>query len=199
MLVRCLRVGERRGTVPRVSPEPRLPIETARLRLRRLVPGDLAALHAIHSREDVTRWLYWDPRSQDEVRTSLDAHIKRPFDEGVVLAIDLEGELIGTANVAVGEHRQGEIGFMLHPDHQGHGYATEAAEAMLEFAFGTYRLHRVFGSVHPSNTASARVLERLGMRQEAQVIENAWGKGEWHSEAVYAILAQEWRAARERL
>jgi RimJ/RimL family protein N-acetyltransferase len=176
-----------------VSPELRLPIETARLRLRRLVPGDLAALHAIQSREDVTRWLYWEPRSQDEVRTSLDAHIARPFDEGVVLAIDLEGELIGTANVAVGEHRQGEIGFMLHPDHQGHGYATEAAEAIVELAFGTYRLHRVYGCVEPRNTASVRVLEKLGMRLEGHLRENEWVKGEWQSEVVYALLAREWR------
>jgi RimJ/RimL family protein N-acetyltransferase len=184
--------------VRRVSAEPRLPIQTPRLRLRRLVADDLGALHAIHSREDVTRWLYWEPRSQDEVGTSLDAHIARSLDEGVVLAIDLEGELIGTANVAVGEHRQGEIGFMLHPDHQGHGYATEAAEAIVELAFDAYGLHRVYGCVEPRNTASARVLERLGMRKEAHLTENEWGKGEWRSEAIYAILAREWRAARER-
>ena len=86
---------------------------------------------------------------------------------------------------------------MLHPDHQGHGYATEAAEASVELAFGTYRLHRVYGCVEPRNTGSARVLERLGMRKEAHLIENEWGKGEWQSEAIYAILAREWRAARE--
>jgi RimJ/RimL family protein N-acetyltransferase len=184
--------------VAAVSPELRLPIDTARLRLRRLAPDDLAALHAIHSREDVTRWLYWGPRGEDEVRASLEGHIARPFGEGVVLAIDLKGDLIGTANVAVGEHRQGEIGFMLHPDHQGHGYATEAAEAILELAFDTYGLHRVFGRVEPRNTASARVLERLGMRKEAHLVENEWVKGEWQSEAIYAILAREWRAAHER-
>jgi RimJ/RimL family protein N-acetyltransferase len=176
-----------------VSAEPRLPIETARLRLRRLVPGDLSALHALHSREDVTRWLYWGPRDEDEVRASLEGHIARASDEGVVLAIDLDGELIGTANVAVGEHGQGEVGFMLHPDHHGHGYATEAAAAILELAFGTYGLHRVFGRVEPRNTASVRVLERLGMRKEAHLVENEWVKGEWQSEAVYAILAREWR------
>src|SRR3954452_21041399 len=184
--------------VPRVSPEPRLPIETARLRLRRLVPGDLAALHAIQSREDVTRWLYWDPRDEDEVRASLNGHIARPFDEGIVLAVELDGELIGTVNMAVGEHRQGEIGFLLHPDHQGRGYATEAAEAMLALAFETYGLHRVVGRLEPRNTASARVLERLGMRKEAHLIENEWVKGEWQSEAVYAILAREWREGRGR-
>jgi RimJ/RimL family protein N-acetyltransferase len=184
--------------VPRVSPEPRLPIETARLRLRRLVPGDLAALHAIHSREDVTRWLFWDPRSEDEVRASIEGHIARPLEQGAVLAIDLDGTLIGTVNVAVGDSRQGDLGFMLHPDHQGHGYATEAASAMLEFAFGSYDLHRVSASVEPRNAGSVRVLERLGMRKEAHLVENAWVKGEWQSEAVYAILAREWRAARER-
>jgi RimJ/RimL family protein N-acetyltransferase len=66
----------------RVSRELRLPIETERLRLRRLVGGDLAALYALHSREDVTSWLFWGPREQGEVRVSLDGHIARPLDEG---------------------------------------------------------------------------------------------------------------------
>ena len=172
-------------------------IETARLRLRPfVVPDDVAAVHAFQSREEVARWLYWEPRDEDEVRAVLESHLSRPPEAGVVYAIDLDGELIGTANVAVGEHRQGEIGFMLHPDHQGHGYATEAAEAIVELAFGTYHLHRVYGRVEPRNTASVRVLERLSMRKEAHLIENEWVKGEWQSEAVYAILAREWRQAR---
>ena len=70
------------------------------------------------------------------------------------------------------EHRQGEIGFLFHPDHQGRGYATEAAEAMLALAFETYELHRVVGRLEPRNVASARVLEKLGMRREAHLIEN---------------------------
>ena len=175
-----------------------LPIETARLRLRRFVPGDVAALHAIHSRADVTRWLFWDPRSEDEVRASIEGHIARPLEQGAVLAIDLDGTLIGRANLAIGEHRQGELGFIVHPDHQGQRYATEAAEAMLELAFETYDLHRVAGSVEPRNMASVRVLERLGMRKEAHLIENEWVKGEWSSEAIYAILAREWRERRGR-
>ena len=101
-------------------------------------------------------------------------------------------------NVAVGESRQGDLGFMLHPDHQGHGYATEAASAMLEFAFGSYDLHRVSASVEPRNAASVRVLERLGMRKEAHLLENDWVKGDWSSEAIYAILAREWRERRGR-
>jgi RimJ/RimL family protein N-acetyltransferase len=173
-------------------------IDTARLRLRSFTLEDVAAVHAIHSRDDIARWLYWPARSRDEVEAVLEAHIARPPETGIVLAIERDGELIGHASLVVGEHRQGEIGFILHPDHQGHGYATEAAEAMLGLAFETYDLHRVVGRLEARNVASARVLERLGMRKEAHLIENEWVKGEWQSEAIYAILAREWRAARGR-
>jgi RimJ/RimL family protein N-acetyltransferase len=102
------------------------------------------------------------------------------------------GELVGYVSLTV-EDRQGEIGFMFHPDHQGRGYATEACRAVLRIAFGAYDLHRVFGRLEPRNTASARVLEKLGMRREALLRENEWVKGEWQSEAVYALLARDWR------
>lgn len=106
------------------------------------------------------------------------------------------GRLVGHVSLSVGppEHRQGEIGFLLHPDHQGHGYATEAAGAMLALAFETYGLHRVVGRLEARNVASARVLEKLGMRREAHLIENEWVKDEWQSELAYAVLAREWRA-----
>ncbi len=176
-----------------------LPIETSRLRLRALVPGDLAALHAIQSRPDVARWLYWEPRSEDEVREALERQIARAQDApetGVALAVELmaTGDLIGHVSLTLGppEHRQAEIGFMFHPRHQGRGYATEASAAVLALAFDTYDLHRVYGRLEPRNAASARVLEKLGMRKEAHLIENEWVKDEWQSEAVYALLAREW-------
>jgi RimJ/RimL family protein N-acetyltransferase len=176
-----------------------LPIETSRLRLRALVPGDVGAMHAIQSREDVCRWLYWGPRSEDEVREVLERQIARTRDApetGVSLAVELKatGEPVGHVSMTVApEHRQGELGFILHPDHQGRGYASEAAEAMLALAFDRYDLHRVCGRLEARNVASTRVLAKLGMRREAHLIENEWVKGEWQSEIVYALLAREWR------
>jgi RimJ/RimL family protein N-acetyltransferase len=177
-----------------------LPIETGRLRLRSLVPEDLGALHATRSREDVVRWLYWGPRTEAEVREWLHGQIARARDTpetGVVLAVDLiaTGEMIGhvSLSVEVPAQRQGEIGFIFHPAHRGRGYATEAARAVLTFAFEAYDLHRVCGRLEARNAASARVLERLGMRREAHLVENEWVKDEWQSELVYALLAREWR------
>ena len=104
------------------------------------------------------------------------------------------GEMIGDCSLrwASAEHRQAEIGFVFHPDHHGQGYATEAARALLALAFEELRAHRVFGRLEARNTASARVLERLGMRKEAHLIENEHVKGEWQSEVVYALLEREW-------
>jgi RimJ/RimL family protein N-acetyltransferase len=93
------------------------------------------------------------------------------------------------------EHRCGELGFVFDPAHQGKGYATEAASALLPFAFETMGLHRVIGRTEARNTGSARVLEKLGMRREAHLVENEYVKGEWQSELIYALLEHEWRAA----
>ena len=110
------------------------------------------------------------------------------------------GEMIGDCSLrwASAEHRQAEIGFAFHPDHHGHGYATEAAQALLALAFDELRAHRVFGRLEARNTASARVLERLGMRKEAHLVENEHVKGEWQSEVVYAMLEREWTSRPRR-
>jgi RimJ/RimL family protein N-acetyltransferase len=179
-----------------------LPLRTARLLLRPFEDADLDALHDIHGREDVARFLPWGPRSVDDVRAMIErrkglVRLERSGD-GIllVLVVGPDGPLIGDIDLQLLslEHRQGEIGYVLHPVHQGHGYATEAAEAMLRVGFETYDLHRIVGKVDVRNEASARVLERLGMRREAVFRENEFFKGEWTDEAVYAILADEWRA-----
>ena len=92
------------------------------------------------------------------------------------------------------QHGTGEVGFIVHPDHQGHGYATEGGEVLLRLAFDELGLHRVIGRTEARNAGSARVLEKLGMRREAHLVENEWVRGEWQSEFVYAILDREWRA-----
>jgi RimJ/RimL family protein N-acetyltransferase len=174
------------------------PIETARLRLRPPEPEDLAPLHAIMSDEGVARWLYWEPRTVEEVNRALDRQVNQDRTKELALVAELKetGEMVGHLTLSLGapEHKQAEIGFMFHPDHQGKGYATEAAREVVRLAFTTYDLHRLEGRLEVRNTASARVLEKLGMRKEAHLIENEWVKGEWQSEAVYALLAREWRA-----
>jgi RimJ/RimL family protein N-acetyltransferase len=181
--------------------KPAHPLHTERLLLRPFAPADLDALLAIQSRDDVARYLYWDPRTAAEVREVLDRKIRSTaiVAEGDSLSLAAvlraSGELIGDCSLTwvSAEHRQAEIGFIFHPDHHGHGYATEAAAVLLALAFGELRVHRVIGRLEARNAASARVLQRLGMRKEAELIENEHVKGEWQSEIVYALLDREWR------
>jgi len=109
------------------------------------------------------------------------------------------GELVGDTMLhwVSREHRVGEIGFMFHPDHHGRGYATESALPLMDFGFEVCGFHRIIGRLEARNGASARVLEKLGMRREALLIENELVKGEWQSEIDYAILEREWRAQRD--
>jgi RimJ/RimL family protein N-acetyltransferase len=178
-------------------PAPERRIETERLLLRRFEPGDLDALHAMRSREDSVRWLYEDPPTLEQDRARLERRMGNLrfglTGDALGFAATLpDGTLVGDLSLFLvsAEHHQGEIGFVVHPDHQGRGYATEAAGALLELAFGTFALHRVVGRLEARNAASARVLEKLGMRREAHLVENELVKGEWQSEVVYAALAQ---------
>jgi RimJ/RimL family protein N-acetyltransferase len=176
------------------------PIETERLRLRPLEQGDLDALVPIHSHPDVARYLYWEVRSRDELAGVLAGKIERAALEKPGDAVDTAiilrdgGGLVGTASLSWNdsEHRQGDIGYIVGPDHAGHGYATEASREMLRVGFEALGLHRIAARLDARNTASARVLERLGMRREAHLVENEFVKGEWTDELVYAMLAGEW-------
>jgi len=177
------------------------PVETERLLLRPFAAGDFDAVFAMQSRPDVARYLYWEARTEAEVRTALEKKIAGVaiHSEGDVLFL---AAVLKTTNELVGDvvlewvsqqHRTGEVGYIVHPDHQGRGYATEAVGVLLRVAFDELDLHRVVGRVEARNAPSARVLEKLGMRREAHLVENEYVKGEWQSELVYAILDREWR------
>ena len=181
---------------------PAYPILTARLALRPFAAEDLDALHAIQSREDVTRFLYWGPRTREQVAETLETRAGQTAilaeGDGLVLAVERRGSgaLIGSVNLVwvSAEHRQGEIGFVFHPDHQGQGFAGEAAAELLRLGFDGLGLHRIVGRCDARNAASARLMERLGMRREAHFRENEWVKGKWDDEYVYAVLEREWAA-----
>jgi RimJ/RimL family protein N-acetyltransferase len=185
--------------------KPDYPIETERLLLRPLDPGaDVDALYAYQSREDVCRYIPYPALTREQVAARL-ADPKRTTDTieaqggfaNLAVVIRDTGQVIGDVILiyANAEHRTGEIGYAFNPDHYGHGYATEACRPLLKLAFEDMDLHRVVGRIDARNDASAAVLRRLGMRQEAVLVENEWFKGEWTTEIDFAILASEWREA----
>lgn len=177
------------------------PLRTERLILRPFSVGDFDAVYELQSSPEITRYLPYGVRDDGEVRQALAKKVEQTvFHEGegaLSVAIELaeSGRLIGEVLLFghSAEHRSAEIGYVFHPDYGGKGYATEAAAEVLRLAFEEFGRHRVIGRLDARNTASARVLERLGMRREAHFVQNELFKGEWSDELVYAILDHEWR------
>ncbi|MFE3455797.1 GNAT family N-acetyltransferase [Nonomuraea sp. NPDC059194] len=187
--------------------KPSFPIVTDRLVLRPFRPDDLQVVHAWERLPEVARFLYWEPRDLEASREVLGQRVTRValLEEGDVLdlAVTLRetGQVIGQVLLiwTSRQHQQGEIGYVLHPDFHGKGYAPEASRQMLRLGFEELGLHRIVGRLDGRNTASARVLEKLGMRREAHLVENELVKGEWSDEVVYAMLGSEWAGlSRER-
>ena len=179
---------------------PDWPIETERLTLRPFEAADFDALYAMQSDPEVARYLYLEPRTLEETQVQLGRKIagaawNAEDDWLSCAAVDrASGQVV--ADIALhwvsAEHKTAELGFISAPDHQGKGYATEASRPIVDWVFAQ-GFHRVIGRTEVRNIASARVLQKLGMRLEAHLVENEWVKGEWQSELVYAILEREWR------
>jgi RimJ/RimL family protein N-acetyltransferase len=178
-------------------------VRTARLVLRAMTNEDVDDIHAYQSRPDVCRYLPFEPRTRDEVSEKVAKYstalvlsgdgdfwqlaIERVSDPGHVIG-DVYFTIKDAANAAC------EIGWTLHPDHTGSGYMTEAAHVVLDVAFNDLMLHRASAVLDARNHASAALCTRLGMREEAHLVEDLWFRGAWGDTAIYAILDREWAA-----
>jgi RimJ/RimL family protein N-acetyltransferase len=178
----------------------KLPIETDRLTLRRYVATDYDDLLKLQSNPEVTRFLLYDPKTPEQVQESLagrmaDVPMDGP-DQALTLAVILRetGQHLGEVTLFVEnfEHQGGELGFVFHPESHGHGYAGEASVELLRLGFEELEMHRIIGRLDATNTSSAKLLQRLGMRQEAHFVRNEFLKGEWTDEAVFAMLRDGW-------
>jgi ribosomal-protein-alanine N-acetyltransferase len=173
---------------------------TARLVLREFVEADWPAVLAYQSDPRYLRYYAWRERDEPSVRAFVGALValqheqpRRKFQLAVTLPAE-GGRLIGNCGLRIddAEGRQGNIGYELDPRYWGRGYATEAARAMVALGFERFGLHRIWSWCVADNTASAHVLEKLGMRREGHLREREYYKGRWWDQLIYAVLDREW-------
>jgi RimJ/RimL family protein N-acetyltransferase len=191
------------------------PVRTPRLALRPAGPDDAEAFLAWRSQPLVVRYMYLDPWTPQVAQEKLAHWAAAPFagpGDVLVLAVVVDGgrdaadgpgaaggDVVGELLLKWADGSgQVEVGYAFHPDVAGRGFATEAARALLDLAFGRYGFHRAFARIDEQNTASVRVAQRLGMRLEARLVENDVrpADGAWATEVVYAMLAAEHHARR---
>ena len=168
---------------------------TTRLKLREFRQSDWKAVQGYASDPEVVRYMDWGPNtekdSQDFIKKSIVCKRERPrrnFALAVVLRRD--GTLIGGCGIYLTDsaNQEGYIGYVFNRNFWGRGYATETARALVEFGFHELNLHRIISWCDAENLASARVMGKIGMTQEAYFRQNKWIKGKWRNTLLFAIL-----------
>jgi RimJ/RimL family protein N-acetyltransferase len=164
--------------------------------LRDFTVEDVKAAYAVVGDERVSRWLSFDTRDHAGavamVEGALRAAQATPRTE-FYIAIEPADRptLIGFVRLALGTHHGAKLGYAIHADHWGHGYATEAALTILRFGFTELDLHRVTAAVGPDNAASVAVLEHLGFTLEGKLRDHVFTNEAWRDRLLYSLLRHE--------
>ena len=190
--------------MPRTIADLTWPVTTERLSLRPAEQRDAAATFAFRSLPEVAEWI-------TSRTTDLEAW-EAGFGDRLVdtLVIELDGTVVGDLMLRVQDAwaqtevrhlaagAEAEIGYTVDPAYGGRGLATEAAQALLAIAFDGLGVRRVIAQCFADNIASWKLMERLGMRREQHTKQESLHRsGEWLDGMMYAILAEEWRAAQQ--
>lgn len=164
-------------------------IETGRLILRPYVDDDADRVLDIHSRMEVIRWISNPPftpmATRDEaltwIATWADVASNGPYDVGLAIEVKATGMVVGTVMIVPlpnAENDERQVGWHLHPDSVGNGYATEAARALLDHSFGA-GLEAIWCDTYPDNGPSVRVAQRLGLT-DLGIVPDRWYGGDSH-------------------
>lgn len=177
-------------------------IATDRLILREFVSDDWPAVLAYQRDPRYLRFYRWTDRTETEVRDFVQMFVgqqeqepRRKFQLAITLTDD--ERVVGDCGIRrkPEQDREADIGYERAPEYWGQVYATEAALAIVAFGFRELELHRISSWCIADIAASARVLEKVGLRPEGRLRENEYFKGRWWDTLLYGILESEWNSS----
>ncbi len=174
-------------------------IITPRLHLREFIGRDIEALLAMDAKPEMHTYERDHP-SIDETRSKLESYLKEQVEvprKSFTLGITIppEDDVRGIVKLSRQWEaiREWEVGWGIHPAEWGKGYATEAAWYLMDWGINQLNIHRIVAYCHADNSASVRVMQKLGMHQDGRLRETRWLNGGWWDEYVYAVLEKEWK------
>ncbi|MBB2745795.1 UNVERIFIED_ORG: RimJ/RimL family protein N-acetyltransferase [Microbispora rosea subsp. rosea] len=170
------------------------------IRLRQLQPADIEAVHSWAGLPEVCRYQAWGPNSLPQTRAFVEEaaaawHVE-PQTRFTYAAL-LHNEVIGMGEFHIRNvtHAQGAIQYVTHPRLWRNGLGTAIGRQLLHIGFHQLGMHRVYATCDPRNTASAAVLNKLGMTYEGHLRHTMKLRDGWRDSAIFSILATEWRTA----
>ena len=168
-----------------------------RIVLRRIRHADAADMYTYSRRADVTRYLLWSPHPSLEHTRQYISYLQDQYRNGTLydwaITLSESGKMIGTAGFTTVNtaHNSAEVGYVLNPDFQNRGYATEALRLVLDYGFRVMKLHRIEARCFKNNFASRRVMEKCRMSYEGTARDGMKIKGKYETIVTYAILEDE--------
>ncbi|GAB6898084.1 GNAT family N-acetyltransferase [Kineosporia succinea] len=175
-------------------------LRTARLILRNVTPDDAAGVHAYAGDPEVCRFMVWGPNTPAESQRFVEEQLavladpaRTSFNQLVTLAET--GEVIGGIELRLlsEQHRRAEFGYVYRRDVWGQGYATEAARALVTWAFEHFGLNRIEATCDPENKASEAVLRKVGLQCEGLSRRHMKLRDGWRDSLQFAILSDDER------
>ncbi|HDR4594877.1 TPA: GNAT family N-acetyltransferase [Bacillus cereus] len=166
-------------------------IEAERLLIRKFEFKDWEAVHEYTSDSNVMKYIPEGVFTEEDTRNFVNKNMGENAKNFPVILID-ENILIGhiVFHKYFGDHTY-EIGWIFNPKYYNKGYASEAAQATLKYGFKEMKLHRIIATCQPENTASYRLMDKIGMRREGYFRKCIPHENEWWDEYYYAILEEE--------
>ena len=174
-----------------------LPVRTARLILRDFEPNDFDAIHGYASDPEVTRYMFYGPRTVAETRGYLERMIASQREQPRLVwelgVLDVStGRVVGACDLTLESPDEADLGFIFSREVWGLGYATEAARAMVRAGFEQLGLSRIFSTCDVENHASARVLVKAGLRRESTLEKHKYVKDQWWTSFLYSVRRDQW-------
>jgi len=165
--------------------------------MRKILPCDCPDMYDYSCRPETSRYLLWSPHENPRYTKKYISYIQSAYRNenfyDFALVDRQSGKMIGTCGFTSFDlqNNSAEVGYVLHPDFWGRGFAKEALLRLMAFGFAELRLHRMTARIMTQNEASKRVAEKCGMRREATLVEAMLIKGNFETIDEYAILAKE--------
>lgn len=175
-------------------------LETDRLVLREFAAEDFDAVHAYASDPEVVAYMPWGPNTEQDTTDFLErARGYRDVDPRAdfVMAVQRRSDARVIGGIGLHLHppdaHQAMLGYCYASEAWGKGFATEAALELVAFGFDLIGVHRIWAGCDPDNTASIRVLEKLGMSLEGRLREDSRIRGRVRDTLVFGVLEREYR------